>query len=603
MESAKNRAAQLLSRAFDGGVVEHRGEDRAGAELLRVRGLNGSWDFRVFWAGEGWPGDLNAVLQRLPRGKPPADALFAARDFSPGAISMLAELGASWADELGNARIHGHGLLVLRDADRVEPARPRFSWSASALAVAEALLSRDWPDGVRTSEVATLIDWSPPQVSQILQGFDRKGWTVKFGPQRGPNARREVQDTDALLDAWSSEIAAGDREARFAHRVIRSPLEFLRGEMKEVLDQAVRWSLSGWAAAHELAPLTDAVPSLQIYVHEDDFGKPLFDALDRLGLTDVAEGGRVAFFPAPASVLALSQPGGIGPIASTPRVYADLLSLGGRATDAAAHLREELIDRPVPTQGEGSPPIGLLDWERECRQRLAGLARRRREWEAAYEHGAWSASYRLIGLTETPPLRQVPGLLREVAGRETGWPAWWAPKGGDERPRSVDGAIECWLSGMMASDPSEADYWRADPKGRLCLIRPYQEDYEFETDPGTTFDLVLPIWRTGECLRHAERLARRLDSNGIQLMMRWTGLRGRHLASLSDKRRRLGGDYRCTEAEVVAYVETRPDEVRDDLVACVRGLLDPLYGAFDLFEPERGLYEAELAKLVSHADG
>jgi hypothetical protein len=597
-----NRPARLLSRVFDGGVVEDRGEDPTGAILLSVHALGGSWDFRVLWANEGWPRDVAALFERLPQGDLPVDMLVTARSFSSGSRKLLAERAANWADEQGSARLRGRGLLVLRDAERDTPIAPDFSWSPSALAVAEALLSRPWPEGVGTSELASLIDWSPPQVSQVLQSFDRRDWTVKFGPQRGPNARRELHDTADLLDSWSAAIAGSERDVRLTHRVIRSPLDFLHSELREILDQEVRWASSGWAAAQELAPVTDTVPSLQIYVHEDDFAKPLDQALRELGLADVAEGGRVAFLPAHPSVLSLSQPGAFGRIVSTPRVYADLLSFGGRGVDAAAHLREELIEQPPPTAGEERPPVGLREWELECRDRLDKLVRAKGA-EAAYQHGAWSASYRLIGLGDAPTARELSGLLREVVGRETGWPAWWAPQAGEERPRIVDGAIECWLSGMLASDPWEADYWRADPGGRLCLIRPHEEDSAYEVEPGSALDLTVPIWRTGECLRHAERLARRLDAKRIQFMVRWTGLHGRRLATLLPSRRRLSGEYICAEPELTTFVDASAEEMRDELAAFVRRLVDPLYACFDFFEPPEGLYEAELDQLTSRGDG
>ena len=584
-------------------MVETRGEDETGALRLSVHALGGNWEFRVLWAGEGWPRDIAALLERQPPGDLAPETLLTARNFSAGSRQLLAERAANWADEQGNARIRGRGLLIIRDEQPETRALPEFSWSRSALAVAEALLSRSWPDGVGTSELANLIDWSPGQVSQVLRSFDHKEWTVKFGPQRGPNARRELQDTADLLDSWSTAIAGDKREARVTHRVIRSPLDFLRGELRETLDQEVRWAVSGWAAAQELAPFADAVPSLQIYVHEDDFGKPLDQALRELDLADVAEGGRVAFLPAHPSVLNLSQSGELGRIVSTPRVYADLLSFGGRGIDAAAHLREELIERPAPTAGGDRPPVGLAKWELECRNRLADLAGRKEGAEAAYTHGAWSASYRLIGLGETPSPRQLSALLREAVGRETGWPAWWAPQTGEERPRMVDGAIECWLSGMLTSNPSEADYWRADPDGRLCLIRLYEEDSEFEREPGTVLDLSLPVWRTGECLRHAERMARRLEARRIQFMMRWTGLRERQLVSVRPTRRRVAGRYVSAEPEVTAYVEVGPDDVRDDLAGCVVRLVDPLYASFDFFDPPEGLYEAELSELTGGFNG
>jgi hypothetical protein len=598
MEVANNRQVKLLSQAFDGAPVQSEGEDSLGASVFSVHGLGGNWRLRALWTGEGWPADVEGALERLPGGIPPPDLVITARRFSPGSIELLNSRQANWADEEGNVRIRGNGLWIMRDGAKTVKRTPEFSWSPSALAVGEALLARPWPAGLSTGELASLVSWSPPQVSQVLQAFDKKGWTVKYGAQRGPSARRELSDTEGLLNAWAAEVANAERDPRLTHKALRSPLDFLLGELAEALNEEVRWALGGWVAARELAPITDAVPSLQIYVHEDDFAAPLERALRKTGLADVSEGGRVSFFVAPPSVLTLAQPGSAGQIVSAPRVYADLLALGGRGSDAGMHLKEEVLDRLAPVSSDRQLPTGLLDWEQSCRDRLDALVRDRAEVETdPYAHGTWSASYRLLGIPDPPSLRQLPSLLREAVGKETGWPAWWAPQAGDNRPRPVDGMVECWLSDMLGSNPAEADFWRADPRGRLFLLRAHQEDFEYDIEPGIAFDLVFPIWRTGECLLHAERLARRLEANSIQMMLRWTGLRGRRLSSL-ERPRFMPANHFGSAAEVVSYIQASSDQIRDDLSGQVRQLVDPLYTSFDFFEPPARIYEEELDAML-----
>jgi len=593
--ASNNRSARILSQAFGGAPVATEAEDRSGLTTFSIHGLEGNWTLRGIWAGEGWPADVERVLDSFSPAALPRDLVVLAGSFSPGAIKALTARDANWADERGNAHIRGVGLLIDRLAAPKRPEAHNFSWSPSALAVAEALLAADWPEGISTGDLARIVGWSPGQVSQVLQTFDRKGWTVKYGPQRGPRARRELSDPDALLQAWASELASEEQEARLTHRTLRSPLAFLSEELGPRLSEEVRWAVGGWAAAHELAPLSTAVPSLQIYVQEGDFGEALDRVVREAGLNDVAEGGRVAFIPAPASVLALSRRLGGLPAVSAPRVYADLLSFGGRGLDAARHLKEEVLDAPREVAEKSRPPQGLVDWELSCRRRAHELSQRQFGTDP-YAPGSWSASYRVLDLGEHVDARTFAGVMREVAGRETGWPAWWAPAGGDNRPRPVDGEIECWLRDMVPAQPSHADYWRADPRGRLCLIRPYQEDSELGVAPHTALDLILPIWRTGECLLHAERLARRLEGETIQLMMRWLGLRSRSLQGLLGGRR-IAGRYEAGEDEVVTFVHTTARDIGADLVKPVRELVKPLYEAFDFFEPPVGIYEEELKKM------
>ncbi|HET8862907.1 MAG TPA: hypothetical protein VFM94_06640, partial [Solirubrobacterales bacterium] len=229
---------------------------------MAVHASAGNWLLKALWVGEGWPADVRNALDRLPSGSLPPELVLAARRFSRGALELLEERGGNWADESGNAHIDAPGLLVVRrtEAGR-EPPRSSFSWSPSAIAIAESLLARDWSTGVGTTELATVAHRSPAQVSQILQTFDERGWTIKYGPRRGPSARRELVSPEGLLTAWSGAFAEQDRESRLAHRTMRSPLGFLEGELSPALNRRVRWALSGWAAADELAPISDTVPS------------------------------------------------------------------------------------------------------------------------------------------------------------------------------------------------------------------------------------------------------------------------------------------------------------------------------------------------------
>jgi hypothetical protein len=263
--------------------------------------------------------------------------------------------------------------------------------------------------------------------------------------------------------------------------------------------------------------------------------------------------------------------------------------------DAADHLKEEVLENLQPVRRQ--PPAGLVDWERSCRGRLLELARARFPIDP-YSPGAWSASYRILGTDLEPSLQEMAGMLREVKGRETGWPAWGAPTGGEDRPRPFDGNLECWMRGMLPRQPSHADYWRADPKGRLCLIRGYEEDAEMGLPPGTVLDLTLPIWRAGECLLHAERMAHRLGGESVQMMMRWTGLRDRRLgAPASPQRREIPGEPMAADNEVISFVQADPEEIQNHLASLVRRLVGPLFESFDLFSPPEDIYQEELKRL------
>ena len=326
-------------------MVEPRSGDARADLVIRTRDGQ-SIPIEVKWAGEGWPQDVRRVAAEVPDPWPAGVVLLAHR-LSPGAIEWLRERGANWADEVGQARIHGPaGLIVIRG-----PAGPSlrerksraFNWSSSAIVVAEAILSTtDHP--LRTAELAERSGWSVPQVANVLAGFDVQHWTIKRGPARGPRAHRELVDANGLLASWSDAVASTPRATRTAHRAGRDVMRLLREDVAPALDRRTTWSLSGWGAMELAAPFVTTTPSLQIYVDEDDFAGALSEAIAEAGLREVDEGGRVTFWACDRRALALGTDHSGVPIASAPRIHADLVALGARGLDAAAHIEQQLID-------------------------------------------------------------------------------------------------------------------------------------------------------------------------------------------------------------------------------------------------------------------
>jgi hypothetical protein len=597
---ATNKRLESVVKAALPGASVHSGPELAdGSELVVVDAGTGALSLRAQWVGNGWPQDVRETLEAVEEGAWPSDLVLIARRFSPGAVELLAARGANWADESGAAQIRAPGLVVFREGSAI-PERPRArGWSQSAREIAELLLSMAWLEGFGTTELANLSGWSSPQVSQVLQSFDEQGWTSKYGPGRGRGAKRELVDPSGLLESWSLAVNESAPAPREASKSLVDPVSFLREELAGALSGHVRWALGGWAAAQEVAPFVTTVPTLQIYVHEEDMSVALEAAMREAGLREIPEGGRIQFIPAAASVLARSWgPKGI-PLASMPRIYADLGRLGPRGVEAAEHLKEEAID-PLHRGGRrpGAPPDGLIVWEGETQARLRDRIKASPDSDIKdrYRDGTYSASYRLQGVETAPTLAEFKTILESIVGRETGWPAWMMP----ERPRSYENTIEAWLDNTVFNDPSHADFWRADPSGRMCLIRGYDEDgLHSPLVVGSGIDLTLPVWRVGECLLHASRLAERLGATGIEFMIRWDGLAGRELVSYAEPKRRLGGEYRCHQDAVVSYVESSPARIGPELVGLVASLVGPLFAAFELFEATTELYEEELARMRS----
>jgi hypothetical protein len=341
----ENKWRRILASALDGAVVESEATKPSADLLIRTRDGR-SIAIEVKWAGAGWPQDVRRAAGDVPDRWPPHVVLLA-HQLSPGAIEWLRDRGANWADEVGQARILGpDGLIVIREPaqpQHTEPVSRRLTWSPSAINIAEVILaSEDRP--LRATELAHRSGWSIAQAAKVLKAFDSQGWTVKRGTARGPSAHRLLVDADAMLAAWSAAAGNAPRTTRIAHRATPDVMTLLRSELAPALDRDVQWALSGWAGLEVAAPLTTTTPSLHIYVADSDFAGPLGNAIENAGLREVEEGGRVTFWEAHSRVLDLTTRHGGFPVASPPRLYADLTAFGARGGDAADHVKEQLID-------------------------------------------------------------------------------------------------------------------------------------------------------------------------------------------------------------------------------------------------------------------
>lgn len=345
MLEVEKRCQRILASALAGVAVEPAASDSDADFVIRTRDGR-TIALQAKWAGEGWPQDVRRATAEVAK-RWPADLVLLAHRFSPGAIAWLRERGANWADEAGQARILGpDGLVVIREPaqlPREEGAFRAFTWSKSAIAVAEVILARDGGP-LRVAELADASDWSVAQAAKVLKSFDDQGWTVKWGTARGRGAHRELLDAKGMLAAWSAAVAEAPRTTRIAHRATKDVMALLGKDLAPVLDRSVGWALSGWAGLELAAPFATTTPSLHLYIDDADFAGPLSNAIEEAGLREVDEGGRVTFWAADPRVLNLAQRIGRVPVVSAPRLFADLSSFGGRGGDAADHVKEQLID-------------------------------------------------------------------------------------------------------------------------------------------------------------------------------------------------------------------------------------------------------------------
>jgi hypothetical protein len=358
MVAAENRLAPILARVLDGAAVVRPDEPGEGSGFVVETGAGVPVVLRAVWAGEGWPDDVRRAAADVADPWPP-DVVLLARRLSSGALEWLRARGANWADEDARARIAGPGgLLVIREPAVSAPERDAardFSWSPSSLSIAELILARSY-ERLRAAELARDGGWSTAQAASVLGTFDTQGWTIKRGPARGPHAYRELLDADAMLSAWSVAVVRCARDTRIAHRATRDVMALLRGELREALDKNSSWAVSGWAGLELTAPFTTTVPSVHVYVADEDFAGQLTAAIGAAGLRAVDEGGRVIFWRADHRILNLARRKDGVPVVSAPRLYADLSSFEARGQDAADHIKALLID-PLHLNTAAEQPI------------------------------------------------------------------------------------------------------------------------------------------------------------------------------------------------------------------------------------------------------
>ena len=337
-----NLLARALNRAqLDLDVSE-------AGDIVRVKAKPEIWSeirLRAISAGEGWPSDVRAVLREIGR-EWPRDFVAVAPRFSPGAIRVLLDAGANWADSVGEIRIVRPPLLIRAFANgpasmTAVPPEKDLRWSRSLIDIAEWLLQRPkTPIGV--TEVAMAAGWSPTLVSRGLRTLQRHDWVTATGS--GPNLKRVVRNAGSLLEAWSAGIAATPPRSRKAYVLMPNPASFIREQLITFLGGAA-YAVTGWAAASIQAPYAGTIPIVHVYVETLSLGMLWQKWLDSPDppLRPVDEGSNVVLLEAdPHLMRHVAEQDGVR-LASAPRVYADLLPLGGRALDAAAHLREMAI--------------------------------------------------------------------------------------------------------------------------------------------------------------------------------------------------------------------------------------------------------------------
>lgn len=288
----------------------------------------------------------------------------------------------------------------------------------------------------------------------------------------------------------------------------------------------------------------------------------------------------------------------------------------GRGTVIPAPMTADVRQRLHHTIIQAAEPLeeahrvaervdGLLEFERVALERWDRLIRELPpEDPARMIHGHYEISFRLLNVA---PAALAGVLLRRmiVASqvRHTGWGPFVQISRPEFEPRIVDGNVEAWLGrpaeDRVMRDSAHCDYWTAHPSGLFFLLRGYEEDSADGVEPGSILDITLPIWRVGEALLYASRIARSYAENPrISVHCHYTGLNNRRLSALDRMRGFFMDDTRiCHDAEAQLTASATAAEIEDNLIEVLHPLLVPLYERFRFFELPIDLVRTEIARM------
>ncbi|HBH29112.1 MAG TPA: hypothetical protein DDX99_09760 [Desulfofustis sp.] len=304
-----------------------------------------------------------------------------------------------------------------------------------------------------------------------------------------------------------------------------------------------------------------------------------------------------------------------GPRSETPQSAQDwdyLLArcLRNRRDEMFDQIRD-LITGAVPQIEQPTEPARLEDWIRVGFERWHTLTQVLPEHVGPrFPHGYYNFAYEIIGERRQISPAQLPDVLRASVVRHTGWPPFWYPTREGITPYPIDGAVECWLGGDTQTpaenrDAAHSDFWRIHSEGMAFLLRGFQEDgMEVQRPgrstilPGTAFDISLPVWRIGETLLQAQRLAENLfeGPTTIRFIATYEGLSGRALTSI-DHRRHVWESRIARQNSITLNTHVDAQAIDTNLPEIVHPLLSPLYALFDFFELSIQLVSEELSRM------
>jgi hypothetical protein len=322
--------------------VEEISPPDRGADFFAELTIDGRRHVLVFEVKSvGQPRHVRAGLFQLRKGAdqfdPPATPVFIAPYLSPDAQALCLEFDVGFLDLVGNAHIAFDSVYIERHVDAKPPAVQRGLKSIFKPKSAQILrvLLRDPHRAWRVADLSQEAGVSLGHVSNVRADLVDREWAEIT------DEGLRLSQPDVLLDAWRDvyEPPAGERLS-FYTTLHGQTFDAATRKALRAEEDSPNAVLASFSAAHWLAPYGRV--STQ-YFYADSAG--LEGLRDALKLSPARSGANVVVtipkdrgllndFVTPAPDVLCTSP---------VQTYLDLASAGERGTEAADHLRREIL--------------------------------------------------------------------------------------------------------------------------------------------------------------------------------------------------------------------------------------------------------------------
>jgi len=253
-----------------------------------------------------------------------------------------------------------------------------------------------------------------------------------------------------------------------------------------------------------------------------------------------------------------------------------------------AEAIDEFIAAPrsseLDEQFKGLHPTALYEWMIKSKQRWADIiAPLDADDERRFSSGYWCVGFQ-ISPFEVSSLRELARVMERETPKHSGWPPFTYLHN-ERAPQPRGETIEAWLG--KGTEATHADFWRVSKSGFAYLLRPMQEDRpDYRYSKGTSFDWVLPIWRTSEILIYLASLASHFsdESAKFSYSITYEGVEGRFLNSHTPAKYFLDQYGPATTDTLSSYISRPVKHISDDLHGLLIQLLSPIYEQFAFAE-------------------